>query len=124
MAKRKLPVLQPPPPSQSPDEGPERPPWQWIGFGTVAIFVAWLPLAWLAERVSRAAVARVLAGEPLSGEDAARTVAALDAAGRARLGVAMVVPNLAALGLAAFAGGWLVGRYGAGAGAREATLAG
>lgn len=97
--KRRLPVLKTPG-AEGADE-PPRPPWQWVGFGAVAIFVVWTPLAALAG----------FAGRRFSGLESA------------------VVLNLGlfALGsvLAALAGGFLVGRWGApGVGVREAALAG
>jgi tRNA-(ms[2]io[6]A)-hydroxylase len=97
--KRRLPVLNAP--ANGEDDAPTRPPWQWVGFGTLAIFAAWLPLAfaaaWLASR--------------------------LDADGSSH--VTSVVILGAGLGLAALAGGFLVGRWGApGVGVREAALAG
>jgi hypothetical protein len=97
--KLKLPVLQSAPEEES------RPRWQWVGFGTVMTFTAWLPLAYLGTTL----VARV---EPREG----------GAAGASVVGslLAMVVP----LVLAAAAGGYLVGRFGKPAGVREALLAG
>ena len=44
--KRRLPVLKTP--SQEEEEAAARPPWQWVGFGALAIFAVWLPLAYLA----------------------------------------------------------------------------
>jgi hypothetical protein len=82
----------------------DRPPWHWSAIGVVAIFVAWLPLAFLVS----AAVKRLLpAGEPGGGAQAA-----------------MVLVNAAAFALACFGGGFLVGRFGARAGRREATVSG
>jgi hypothetical protein len=100
--KRRLPVLK----STGGPEGdadPIRPPWQWVGFGALAIFVVWLPLAWLS------------------------TLAALRlthlAQGPAALYTLLV--SSAGLAVAALAGGYLVGRWGAtGVGVREAALAG
>jgi hypothetical protein len=82
-------------------ESTARPPWQWIGFGALAIFVVWLPLAFLAAWVA----------------------SRLNASGGAP--IAAVVVLAAGLALAALAGGFLVGRWGAaGVGVREAALAG
>ena len=100
-----------------------RPPWHWVGFGTVAIFAAWLPLAYAAQAV----VARVLAdrfGASASAPEIASSLATMPAGERARLMAILALPNVAALGLAAFAGGYLVGRFGTGTGTREAATAG
>ncbi len=97
--KRRLPVLKEPP-GDDPDT-PPRPPWQWVGFGALGIFVVWLPLAWLTTLV----VLR------LGGPEAPAAVQALLFA--------------ASLVLAALAGGYLVGRWGTrGVGVREAALSG
>src|SRR5689334_10420750 len=49
--KRRLPIVKSPVEPRADgggdDDSPSRPPWQWVGFGTVAIFVVWLPLAFL-----------------------------------------------------------------------------
>jgi hypothetical protein len=91
--KRRLTVLKS---DGAPQEEP-RPPWQWVGFGVLMVFTAWLPLAYVAELV-KTRVAPSVAG-------------ALAFA---------TVP----LGAGAFAGGFLVGRFGKPAGAREALVAG
>jgi hypothetical protein len=98
--KRRLPVLKTPAEGGD-EESPARPPWQWVGFGALAIFVVWLPLAflagWLAFRLGGLADAPALS-------------------------VAVLAAGLA---IAAIAGGFLVGRWGpAGVGVREAALAG
>jgi hypothetical protein len=99
--KRRLPVLNSP--GAQPDEAESRRPWQWVGFGVLAIFTTWIPLAALAG----AAVARL----------------PLDAGGAA--GVTLVALYAAALALGAGLGGFLMGRWGAaGVGVREAALAG
>jgi tRNA-(ms[2]io[6]A)-hydroxylase len=111
------------------DEEPEaRPPWHWVGFGTIAVFAAWLPLAYLAELLRRRITAAWL-GELTSAEDTARALDALAPADRAKLGLAMFLVHGAALAVGAFAGGYLVGRFGpspAGArpSGREGALAG
>ena len=97
--KRRLPVLKAP--VEGEDEAPARPPWQWVGFGALAIFVVWLPLAFLA------------------GLAAVRLGGFADAP---LLSVALLASGLA---VAAGAGGFLVGRWGpGGVGVREAALAG
>ena len=97
--KRRLPVLN----AVAGDDGgdPPRPPWQWVGFGALAIFVVWIPLAWLGALV----ILRC---------------GALEDAPRARgAGVAGGVV------VAARVGGYLFGRWGTrGVGVREAALAG
>jgi hypothetical protein len=97
--KRRLPVLKTP--GEEGADEPPRPPWQWVGFGAVAIFVVWTPLAFLAG----------LVGRRLAGSEASVLVnAGLFAASSL---------------LAALAGGYLVGRWGAaGVGVREAGFAG
>jgi hypothetical protein len=118
--KRRLPVLK----AQGADEPEEtRPPWQWVGFGTVAIFVAWLPLSYLAELARRRATAAWL-GDASTNEEAARALAALAPADRAKLGLTVFLLHGGGLALAAFAGGYLVGRWGGAATPREAALAG
>ncbi len=100
-AKRRLPVLKEPTAEGGDDETPVRPPWQWIGFGALAIFVVWLPLAFAAAWVA----------------------ARLNATGGAPIGAVVVLA--AGLAVASLAGGFLVGRWGAaGVGVREAALAG
>ncbi|HEY1696768.1 MAG TPA: hypothetical protein VGG39_31625 [Polyangiaceae bacterium] len=97
--KRRLPVLKTASPEE--EEAANRPPWQWIGFGAVGIFAAWLPLAYVAG----------LAAARIGLEGGARPVA---------VGV-----MAASLAVASMAGGFLVGRWGAhGVGVREAALAG
>jgi hypothetical protein len=103
--KRRLPLLKEP----AGDDAEETPraPWQWVAFGALAIVVVWVPLAWL----SVLAAARLGAGAP--GASPAAAVAQ---------GTLVLATGLA---LASFAGGYLVGRWGhAGAGVREAALAG
>ncbi len=73
----------------------DRPPWHWSAIGAVGVFVLWLPLALL-----------------ING--------ALTGVGQA---VAAAL-NAAAFALAAFASGFLVGRFGGSAGRREATVSG
>ncbi len=105
--KRRLPVLNSP--SAEPDDAESRRPWQWVGFGTLAIFTAWIPLAALAGALA----ARLPAGDGGDGR------------GRAAAGLALVALYGAALALGSALGGFLVGRWGAsGVGVREAALAG
>jgi hypothetical protein len=103
--KRRLPVIK----STGGDAGdadadPIRPGWQWVAFGALAIFVVWLPLAWLSTLASLR-LEQVASGPAL-------------AAG-------VFLASAAGLAGAALAGGYLIGRWGApGVGVREASLAG
>ncbi len=104
--KRRLPVLN----SPAADEAPNRRPWQWVGFGALAIFTLWIPISALAGWASAHLAANV------HGEDEARL---------ARTGIAIAGLHVVALGTGAALGGFLVGRWGTrGVGVREATLAG
>ena len=122
--KRRLPVLPSPKAGSDDDDAIEpRPPWHWVGFGTVLIFAAWLPLAY----VGGAVQARMLAsrfGEDASKDQIDLAVSAMTAAERAQLALSQAIPGVLALALAAFAGGMVVGRFGAGAGPREAGRSG
>lgn len=107
--KRRLPLL----PAGRPD-GPDdereakRAPWQWVGFGALAIFTVWVPLT---------AITGVLTLRFAASNDAAD--------GIGRLGILVVGLQAAALALGSLAGGFVVGRWGGeGVGVREATLAG
>jgi hypothetical protein len=104
--KRRLPVLNSAP-HDEPDE--ERPPWHWSAIGVVAIFVVWLPLAYVANGV----VARAL-----------REGASAATSAPVRVVAVMIGSNVLAFGVAAFAGGFIVARFGAKAGRREATVSG
>lgn len=105
--KRTLPVLQSA--AAGEDDGPKRPPWQWVGFGVVAIFGAWVPLAAAAGWIGSTLAAR----------------SSSDAKAAAHVGLVLVAVEALALTLGAFAGGFVVGRWGgAGIGVREAALAG
>jgi hypothetical protein len=127
--KRRLPVVsERPGPEGAGDDGPEpadeRPPWHWVGFGTVAIFASWLPVAYLAQYfVSRVVLARFGLSASSVG-DMARGIALLAPEERGRFALWMFAPHAIALAAAAFAGGTLVGRFGAPAGSREAAIAG
>ena len=73
----------------------ERPPWHWAVIGALGVFVLWVPLAMV-----------------INGPLAMNTPAAI------------VALNAAAFALAAFASGFLVGRFGGRAGRREAMVGG
>jgi hypothetical protein len=101
--KRRLPVLR----AENADE-PARSRWQWVGFGAVAIFVAWLPLSALAVKIAARVGTREEEASPLG-----------------RAAVLVLGSFAAALALGALGGGFLVGRWGGPAvGVREAALAG
>jgi hypothetical protein len=88
-------------PGDGVDDAPARAPWQWVAFGAIAIFVAWLPLAFLATYLATR----------------------LHSSGASTAVSVMVLA--VGLALAALAGGFLVGRWGAaGVGVREAALSG
>ncbi len=89
--KRRLPML---PKVEVADESDEdRPPWHWSAIGAVAVFIAWLPLAYIVN----GPLGRLFDG------------------GRGAP-VAAVTLNVAAFAAAAFGGGYLVGRFGGRAG--------
>ena len=122
--RRRLPVVQEPRPAEPPEgEDEARPPWHWIGFGVVAIFAAWLPLAAAAAALARRAYEGTF-GSGAGEAEVARTLAAMTAGERVRFTLSQAVPQAAALALAAFAGGYLVGRFGRGTRPREAAIAG
>ncbi len=106
--KRRLPVLQ----SGDDPDAPPRPRWQWVAFGTLAILSAWLPLAYAAEALS----ARIVAG--------AHDTAGLTTEQGAKMSFALWALPTAALALAAIGGGYVLGRWGEGAGALQAAEAG
>lgn len=96
--KRRLPVLKA---QVDEDDAEPRPPWQWVGFGTLGIFVVWVPLAYATGLVSGRI--EVLAASRVAGLFVASS----------------------GLAVAALAGGFLVGRWGGkDVGVREAALAG
>jgi hypothetical protein len=104
--KRRLPVLN----SPAAEEPEHRQPWQWVGFGALATFTAWIPLSALAGWVAARLAARAQAG---------------DDARLAPAGAAIALLYALALALGAGLGGFLVGRWGTqGVGVRHAALAG
>jgi tRNA-(ms[2]io[6]A)-hydroxylase len=108
--KRRLPLVKSGPPAGGGEDEPPRPTWQWVGFGAVAIFTAWLPLSALAWLLS----SRVRA-----------TLGGAAGAAPGRADVVAMIANIAALAVASVAGGYVVGRWGAqGVGVRQAALAG
>lgn len=123
--RRRLPVLSNEPPAAAPadDEEEARPPYHWVGFGTVAIFAAWLPLTYVAGSVSKHVMDGRF-GKDASPDAVALAVNAMETGERVRLMATIALPALFALAIAAFGGGFVVGRFGPGTGAREAAMAG
>jgi tRNA-(ms[2]io[6]A)-hydroxylase len=97
--KRRLPMLAQAEVADASDE--ERPPWHWSAIGAAAIFLAWLPLAY---------VVNGPLGGLFNGGLAAK--------------IAAVALNLGAFLVAGFGGGYLIGRFGGKAGVKEATVGG
>lgn len=107
----------------SEDDDEARPPWHWVGFGTIATFASWLPLAYVAEAVRhRIFVSRF--GDAPSREDVELAFAAMNGMERFRWTAMQTLPHLVAFGVSAFAGGLLVGRFGSGTGPREGAASG
>jgi hypothetical protein len=105
------------------EAGEDRPPWQWVGFGTIATFACWLPLAYLAEAVRHHVFLSRFGSTP-SEDEVKLAFAAMTAMERFRWTAMQTLPHVLAFALSAFAGGLLVGRFGAGTGPREAALSG
>jgi tRNA-(ms[2]io[6]A)-hydroxylase len=117
-SKRRLLVLK----SPEPNEDDERPPWHWVGFGTIAIFAAWLPLAYLASAAETRVVSRF--AEASSPEGIAESIQRASPHDVARLRFAILLLLAVPLAIGAFGGGFIVGRWSRRAGPREAALAG
>ncbi len=115
--KRRLKVLQP----KDDDDGEARPPWHWSAIGAVAIFLVWLPLAYLSQLWVQARYAAL--GTPEQAAEAFRTMSPLL---RLSFGLHTVLGPILSLVLACLAGGMFVARFGggAGAGSNEAMAAG
>ena len=123
--RRRLPVIQNEP-KEAPEEEEEseaRPPWHWVGFGTIAILAVWLALAYVAGAITRGMMQSRF-GKDASEEQVQLAMAAMDANERARLMATIAIPNVLALAIAAFAGGFIVGRFGSGTGPKEAARSG
>jgi tRNA-(ms[2]io[6]A)-hydroxylase len=117
--KRRLPVIQSS--NAKSDEDEARPGWQWVGFGVVAMFAAWLPLAAAAGMVGRSAAERVI-GAPLDEADTLSRIGALDQATQRKLMLSLMLPHVAALAIAGAFAGFVIGKFGQG-GARSASVA-
>ena len=122
--KRRLPVLsaQPPPSDEGEDES-DRPEWQWVGFGVVAMFAAWLPLAAAAGMFARR-VAETMLGASLDAADTQAKIAALDSFSQRKLMVSYVLPHVLALAIAGVFAGFVIGKFGHGGGRAAAVAAG
>lgn len=128
--KRRLPLITNKPPGGGASAGDleeERPPHQWVAFGVVLLFAAWVPLSAGAEALKDRLVRQTL-GEITDEEQARQAVAVLSAGERTRLVVATAIAHGLPLVLAAMCAGYVVARWGgqavAPAGPREAALAG
>ena len=119
--KRRLPVLSAEPPSGE-DES-DRPEWQWVGFGVVAMFSAWLPLAAAAGMFSRRVAESMIGGSLDAAETQAR-LAALDAAAQRKLMVSFMAPHVVALALSGVFAGFVIGKFGHGGGRAASVAAG
>jgi hypothetical protein len=93
-----------------------------VGFGTIAIFAAWLPLQYLAS----AAQGRIVShfAEASSQEAIADAIHRAAPRDVARLQFAILLLLVLPLAAGAFGGGFVVGRWSRRAGPREAVLAG
>ena len=100
-----------------------RPPWHWVGFGTIATFACWLPLAYVAEAVRHRVFVSRFGASP-SREEVELAFATMSGMERFRWTATQTLPHLVAFALSAFAGGLLVGRFGSGTGPREAAASG
>jgi hypothetical protein len=118
-AKRRLPVLKA---DGSKNEDDNRPPWHWVGFGTLLVFGAWLPLAYAASAIETRLLARFAQATSQDAVASALREASPHDAARLRFQVLILLTMPLALG--AFAGGFIVGRWSKDAGVREAALAG
>lgn len=103
--KRRLPVLKTEAQVEAEAED-DRPAWHWAAIGTVAVFLAWLPLLY----VAHALLGAMLPSEPSSAPP--------------RLQAALIGADLLAFAIAGFAAGFLVGRVGKLATKREAMVSG
>jgi hypothetical protein len=110
-------------PGASEDDIEARPPWHWVGFGTIATFACWLPLAYVAEAVRHRVFVSRFGASP-SREEVELAFAAMSGMERFRWTATQTLPHLVAFAVSAFAGGLLVGRFGSGTGPREGAASG
>jgi hypothetical protein len=82
-----------------------------------------LPLAYAAGAISARIMAARFGGD--ASKDAIElALSAMTAGERARIMLTVALPTMAGLAIAAFGGGFVVGRFGSGTGAREAAWSG
>lgn len=114
---RRLPVIQ----SNVEADGPQRPPWQWVGIGALLAISIWIPLL----TVSLWLRTRLLAGVlPATASALAAHVETASVGQRVALALSALVPVLVPWMFACGAAGALVGRFGGAAGRRHAVYAG
>jgi len=101
----------------------DRPPWHWVGFGTIATFALWLPLVYAAEAFRHHLFVSKF-GANAAREDIEHAFAMMSGMERFRWTAMETVPHVLVFGLSAYAGGFLVGRWGNGTGPKEAALSG
>jgi hypothetical protein len=120
--KRRLPILKSTPEEESGE--PPRPPWHWVGFGAVATYGAWLPLAYVAEALKRRLFTAYL-GPTATMQEVTEALGRLSPAERTKLTAVAIAVPLVPLVAASFLGGFLAGRWGGPqAGVRVAAAAG
>ena len=113
---RRLKVLQDAPPDE------DRPAWHWAVIGVVFILSIWAPLAMLSSWVARR-VSHLIVGD-LPPDELSLRLADASASARFWLWFVLTVGPVLAYGLACWASGAMVGRFGGKAGPREAAVAG
>src|SRR5262245_9003401 len=93
--RRRLPVVSnDPKPAGPTDEHEEpRPPWHWVGFGTVAIFAGWLPLAYVAGAVAKK-VMMARFGADASKDAVDLALSTMTSGERAELMATVALPNI------------------------------
>jgi hypothetical protein len=121
--KKRLPVLKQTPEEEQGEEA--RPPWHWVGFGTVVFVGAWLPLAYAADAIMKKLFAGVGLGDAKTEEEVALVLASLEEGERTKLTLLVWLLRLLPCAIGAVVGGYIVGRWGGDrAGVREAAIAG
>lgn len=120
--KRRLPVISAKEPPGEGD-GEFRPEWQWVGFGVVAMFAAWLPLAAAAGMFARR-VAESMLGASLDAADTQAKITALDAFSQRKLMASFIAPHVVALALSGVFAGFVIGKFGQGGGRAASVAAG
>lgn len=113
--KRRLPLIQP-------GEPDDRPAWQWALIGAALGILLLFPLLALSQLLLEHETRRLAPG--LTPEETAAAFRGLGAGARLWLQIAGIGAYLLPVAVAAFFGGFLAGRFGAGVGRREPTWAG